>query len=172
MVLWMKDSHSSVRNDVWIPRTRVTLLRSQHSKVEAGFLAQAYLARLSGSVSSSFSREISVSEVERDQGSHCTARLGASTWIVTHAPAHTAHTTQTPELPTHLQAHHTMKHWYLQKMVIHVFSPVVTSAERCKCHAEIRPRYELLALCKLELTIQDEHLTNGRAGEAPKKWPK
>lgn len=55
MVLWIKDSHSSVRNDVWIPRTWVTLLGSQHSEVEARFLAQAYLARLSGSVSSSFS---------------------------------------------------------------------------------------------------------------------
>lgn len=58
-------------------------------------------------------------------------------------------------------------------MVTHVFSPVVTSAERCKCHAEIRLRHELLALRKLELTVQDEHLTHaGRAGEATKKWPK
>lgn len=66
-----------------------------------------------------------------------------------------------------------MKHWYLQKMVIHVFLPVATSAERCKCHAEIRPRHELLALCKLELTVHNEHLTNaGRAGAATKKMAK
>lgn len=54
-------------------------------------------------------------------------------------------------------------------MVIPVFSPVVTSAERCECRAEIRPRHDLFALCTLEFTAQDEHLMNGRAGEATKK---